>query len=247
MATASRSRVSTPAWISASSTDVTRLGALLDTIAGWRVFKPIVFLACLAPGVWLGYRAYQAFALGQDLALGADPVKTFEHETGIAALSILLVTLSVTPVRRLLQVNRLQRVRRMLGVWSFTYALVHLLMYLVFDRSCYSFGTCEFSELWQDLLKRPFIFVGMFAFSILLALAVTSTTGWVRRLKKNWQRLHRLVYVAAAAAVIHFIWIQKSDFRVPFRFGFWLLVVLTVRVGLTIEKRRARGQKPVTA
>ncbi len=224
-----------------------RLGALLDTIAGWRVFKPIVFLACLAPAVWLGYRAYQAFALGQDLALGADPVKTFEHETGITALSILLVTLSVTPVRRLLQVNRLQRVRRMLGVWSFTYALVHLLMYLVFDQSCYSFSTCEFSAVWQDLLKRPFIFVGMFAFSILLALAITSTTGWVRRLKRNWQRLHRLVYLAAGAAVIHFIWIQKSDFRVPFRFGFWLLVLLIIRVGLTIQKRRGRVQKPVTA
>jgi sulfoxide reductase heme-binding subunit YedZ len=226
---------------------VKRLSALIDTVAGWRFFKPLVFLACLTPGTWLAYRAYQALALGQELALGADPVKTFEHETGLTALTILLITLSITPVRRLLHANRLQRVRRMLGVWSFTYALVHLSMYLVFDQSCYSVGTCEFHAIWEDILKRRFIFVGMFAFSILLALAITSTNGWVRRLKKNWQRLHRLVYVAAVAGIVHFIWIQKSDFRVPFRYGFWLLVLFAVRVGLTIQKRRAHVPKPVTA
>lgn len=224
-----------------------RLSGWIDAVAGWRVFKPLVFLACLTPGAWLAYRAYQALALGQELALGADPVKTFEHETGLTALTILLITLSITPVRRLLHANRLQRVRRMLGVWSFTYALTHLLMYLVFDQSCYSVGTCEFRAIWDDILKRRFIFVGMLAFSILTALAITSTNGWVRRLKKNWQRLHRLVYVAAAAGIVHFIWIQKSDIREPLRYGFWLLVLLAIRVGLTIQKRRAHVPKPVTA
>ncbi|HKW03583.1 MAG TPA: protein-methionine-sulfoxide reductase heme-binding subunit MsrQ [Vicinamibacterales bacterium] len=226
---------------------MSRLSGWIDAVAGSRVFKPLVFLACLTPGAWLAYRAYQALALGQELALGADPVKTFEHETGLTALSILLITLSITPVRRLLHANRLQRVRRMLGVWSFTYAFTHVCMYLVFDQSCYSIGTCEFRAIWEDILKRRFIFVGMLAFSILLALAITSTNGWVRRLKKNWQRLHRLVYVAAVAGVVHFIWIQKSDIRVPLRFGFWLLVLLMVRVGLTIQKRRAHVAKPVTA
>ena len=224
-----------------------RLSGLIDSVAGWRFFKPLVFLACLVPGAWLAYRAYQALALGQELALGADPVKTFEHETGLTALTLLLITLSITPVRRLLHANKLQRVRRMLGVWSFTYAFVHLNMYLVFDQSCYSLATCDFHAIWQDILKRRFIFVGMFAFSILLALAITSTNGWVRRLKKNWQRLHRLAYAAAVAGVIHFIWIQKSDFRVPFRYGFWLFILLAVRVGLTIQKRRAHVAKPVTA
>ncbi len=158
-------------------------------------------MSCLAPGSWLAYRAHQAFALGQELALGVNPVKTLEHETGLTRSRLLLITLSVTPVRRLLHgSNRLQSVRRMLGVWSFTYAVLHLCMYLVFDQSCYSLGTCEFHAIWDDLLKRQFIFVGMFAFSILLVLAITSTNGWVRRLKKNWQRLHRLVYVAAVAA-----------------------------------------------
>jgi sulfoxide reductase heme-binding subunit YedZ len=226
---------------------VGRVGVAIDSLAASRLFKPLVFLACMMPAIFLGLRAYHAFVLGEQLALGADPVKTLEHETGIAALAILMITLSVTPLRRLLHANRLQRVRRMLGVWSFTYALAHLSMYLVFDQSCYSIGSCEFRAIWQDILKRPFIFMGMLAFSILLALAITSTNGWVRRLKKNWQRLHRLVYVAGAAAVIHFVWIQKSDFRVPFRYGIWLLIVLLIRVGLTIQKRRARVVKPVTA
>ena len=224
-----------------------RLSGWIDNVAGWRLFKPLVFLACMMPAIFLGLRAYHAFALGEQLALGADPVKTLEHETGIAALAILMITLSVTPLRRLLHANRLQRVRRMLGVWSFTYALLHLTMYLVFDQSCYSIGSCEFRAIWQDILKRPFIFMGMLAFSILLALAITSTNGWVRRLKKNWQRLHRLVYVAGAAAVIHFVWIQKSDFRVPFRYGIWLVILLLIRVGLSIQKRRARVVKAVTA
>ena len=224
-----------------------RLSAAIDGIAGWRFFKPLVFLACLTPGAWLAFKSYQALALGQELALGVDPVKTFEHETGLTALTLLLITLSITPVRRLLHANRLQRVRRMLGVWTFTYAQIHLLMYFVFDQSCYSIGTCEFHAIWEDILKRRFIFVGMFAFSILLALAITSTNGWVRRLKKNWQRLHRLVYAAAVAGVIHFIWIQKSDIRVPLRYGFWLLVLFAIRIGLSIQKRRAHVPKPVTA
>ena len=111
-------------------------------------------------------------------------------------------------------------------------------MYLVFDQSCYSLGTCEFHASGQDILKRRFIFVGMFAFSILLR-SRSRPPGWVRRLKKNWMRLHRLVYVAAVAGIVHFIWIQKSDIRVPFRYGFWLLVLFVIRVGLTVQKRRA--------
>ena len=87
----------------------------------------------------------------------------------------------------------------MLGVWAFVYALLHLTTYLVFDQLCYSLATCDFQAIWDDILKRRFIFVGQFAFAILLILALTSTTGWMRRLKKNWTRLHRLVYVAAIA------------------------------------------------
>jgi sulfoxide reductase heme-binding subunit YedZ len=126
----------------------------------------------------------------------------------------------------------------MLGVWSFTYALLHLTSYLVFDQLCYSIATCEFRAIKDDILKRRFIFAGMLAFAILLPLAITSTSGWVRRLKKNWQRLHRLVYVAAGAAVVHYMWIQKSDIRVPLRYAVVLALLLGIRVFFAVRKRR---------
>ncbi len=127
----------------------------------------------------------------------------------------------------------------MLGVWAFTYACLHVAMYLVLDQLCYSLSTCEFRAIKEDILKRRFIFAGMTAFACLVPLAVTSTSGWVRRLKKNWQRLHRLAYVAAAAAVVHYVWIQKSDIRVPLRYAAVLLVLLGVRVYFA-RRRRAR-------
>lgn len=225
-----------------------RLAALVAAAVGWRFFKPVVFVACLSPAIWLGYRAWRFFLGGDVTALGVDPSATLEHETGKTALIILLITLSVTPLRRLLGVNRLQIVRRMLGVWSFTYAALHVSIYLVVDQLCYSPQTCEFSAIWQDVLKRRFIFAGATAFVILSSLAITSTTGWQRRLRKNWQRLHRLVYVAAVAAIVHFVWIQKSDIREPLRWGFFLAVLLGLRVVFAIQKRRrARIRLPVTA
>jgi sulfoxide reductase heme-binding subunit YedZ len=225
-----------------------QLAAVVSALASWRYFKLAVFLACLAPGVWLGYYAWRFFVLGDFMALGVDPSITLLHETGKTALVILLITLSITPLRRLLGVNRLQAVRRMLGVWAFTYAAIHVLLYLMLDQLCYSLATCEFQAIWEDVQKRRFIFVGALAFSILLALASTSTTGWVRRLGRNWQRLHRLVYVAAVAAIVHFIWIQKSDIREPLKWGLWLAVLLGLRIVFTIQKRRrARERVPVTA
>ncbi len=198
-----------------------------------------MFLACLAPGLWLGVRAWRFFVGHDFMALGPDAAKTMLHETGENALVILFLTLSVTPIRRLFQINRVQTVRRMLGVWAFTYALLHLSTYLVFDQLCYSIATCEFEAIKDDILKRRFIFAGMFAFSILLPLAITSTSGWVRRLKKNWQRLHRLVYLAAAAAVVHYTWIQKSDIRVPLRYAALLALLLGLRVFFAWRRRRA--------
>jgi methionine sulfoxide reductase heme-binding subunit len=225
-----------------------RLVALVAAAVNWRLFKPAVFVACLVPAIWLGSRAWLFFVGGDVMALGVDPAITLLHETGKTALIIPLITLSVTPLRRLLGVNRLQLVRRMLGVWSFTYAALHVSIYLIVDQLCYSLETCEFNAIWQDVLKRPFIFVGSLAFTILLSLAITSTTGWQRRLRKNWQRLHRLVYVAAIAAIVHFIWIQKSDIREPLRWGFWLAVLLALRIIFAIQKRRrARVRLPVTA
>jgi sulfoxide reductase heme-binding subunit YedZ len=226
---------------------VRRLGAVLDAIAGWRVFKPAVFAACLWPLASLGFGLYQVFTGADRRALGVRPSETLLHETGRTALLLLFVTLSVTPVRRLFGANRLQRVRRMLGVWSFAYAVTHVVSYLVFDRGCTSVAACEFSIVWEDILERRFIFAGMTAFVCLLLLAVTSTNGWVRRLKKNWTRLHRLVYVAATAAVVHFIWIQKSDIREPLYWAYGLAGLLALRVWFAFQKRRAAARRAVTA
>ena len=224
------------------------LTALLAALTNWRFFKPAVFVACLVPGVRLAIRLWQVLSGAAPDALGVDPTKTLLHETGETALFILLVTLAITPLRRLLKINRLQLVRRMLGVWSFTYALLHLSTYLVFDQLCYSVGTCQFQAIWEDILKRKFIFAGQTAFLILLMLAITSTTGWMRRLRKNWQRLHRLVYVAATAAVVHFIWIQKSDISEPLNWAFWLALLLGLRIVFAVQKRRrSRARVPVTA
>ncbi len=197
-----------------------------------------MFLACLAPGAWLGFRTWQFFVGGDFLALGPDATKTLQHETGEASLVILFVTLAITPLRRLTGWNILQSARRMLGVWSFAYAVIHLGTYLVFDQLCYSVATCEFRAIKEDMLKRRFIFVGMAAFAILLPLAITSTSGWVRRLRKNWQRLHRLVYLAAAFAVIHYAWIQKSDIRVPLRYAALLGLLLGLRAVFAWQRHR---------
>ena len=217
-----------------------RLTTLLAAVANWRFFKPAVFVACAIPLCILAYKFCQLLLWNQPDALGVDPVKTLEHETGEDALAILLATLSVTPVRRIFKINRVQIVRRMMGVWAFAYALVHMSVYLVFDRNCYSFGACQYADIWTDIIKRKFIFAGMTAFTIMLALAVTSTSGWVRRLKKRWVTLHRLVYVAGTAAVVHFIWIQKSDISEPLNWAYWLTALLGVRLYFSWRKRQGQ-------
>ena len=229
-----------------------RLGALLSAIANWRFFKPAVFVACSVPLVLLavGFARYLFF--GDPDALGIDPVKTLEHETGEDALGLVVIGLCVTPVRRLLGVNRLQLVRRMIGVWAFAYACVHVLVYLSFDRNCIALSTCQYGEIWTDLVKRKFIFVGMLAFTLLLLLAITSTKGWQRRLKKRWTTLHRLVYVAAIAGVVHYVWGQKSDISEPLKWAGYVAVLLGIRVYFAWKKAlglrpQASGKPPVLA
>jgi len=202
----------------------------MASVAWW--FKPAVFLAAAVPGLWLARRAWTG-------DLGVDPVTTLMHTSGRDALLLLLATLAVTPIRRLTGWNRIQSVRRMLGLWTFFYALAHLSMYLVFNQLCYSFATCEFASIWDDVVKRKFIFAGMAAFAVLLALALTSTTGWIRRLGRNWVRLHRLIYVAGGAAIIHFVWKEKSDYSEPAKWGAVLAVLLALRVWFAVRRRWA--------
>jgi sulfoxide reductase heme-binding subunit YedZ len=219
----------------------------LDAVAGSRVFKVAAFLAAAVPLAQLSYRFWLAYSGHDETALGADPTKTLLHETGHTAITLLLLTLTVTPIRRLFHINGVQKLRRMLGVWAFAYVCFHLSTYLIFDQLCYSWATCDGRAIWNDLLKRPFIFVGQAGFVMLLVLAITSTNGWQRRLKRNWGRLHRIVYAAALAGIIHFIWIQKSGYSRPLPYMIWLTVVLGIRVVLAVQKRMGRRRLAVTA
>lgn len=206
-----------------------------------RLFYPLVFLAAAWPGAMLAWQAapvlipafFPDVVLPWEGDLGVNPIETLLHETGRNALLLLLVTLAVTPIRRLTGWNRVQRVRRMLGLWSFTYALAHFTVYVVFDK------VGDVVAISQDVFERRFIFSGMFAFVILLALAITSTNGMIRRLGRRWQRLHRLIYLAAIAGVVHFAWGQKADIGEPLLWAGVLVVLLGYRV-VAAWRRRTR-------
>lgn len=183
-----------------------------------RVVKPAIWVAGLLPLAWLIY----AFLTDR---LGAEPVRGMQHFSGRTALIILFIALSVTPLRRLTGRNSLVKVRRLIGLFSFFYALLHFLIYLTFDLM-FSFG-----DLAADVTKRPWITVGFTVLLILTALAVTSPQAMVRRLGgKRWQALHRLIYVAAAGGVLHFTWAQKKDIRLPLIYAAVLAVILGVRL-----------------
>jgi sulfoxide reductase heme-binding subunit YedZ len=215
-----------------------RLGARLATMANGWPFKAAVFALCTLPLGTLAIAFYR-FLSGDADALGIDPVKTLEHQTGQDALGLLFITLAVTPIRRLFGINRVQAVRRMLGVWSFIYSLLHVCTYLVLDRSCYALAACDVGEIATDVARRKFILAGLTSFAILLALAITSTGGWVRRLRHWWVTLHRFVYVAAVAGVVHFVWIQKSDISGPLNWAGVLAALLGARVYFAVRKRQA--------
>jgi len=191
-------------------TGYARLVTLLNAIANWKGFWWATFVGCTVPAVLLLVKVLASTTMpgwGPTVdatigGLGVDPLKALLHETGEDSLGILIACLAITPIRRLFKVNGIQKVRRMVGVWSFVYALVHFGLYVGLDQLCYSLATCDFRAIGNDLIKRKFIFMGMSSFSILLVLAITSTNGWIRRLKKKWQPLHRLVYVAAISGVI---------------------------------------------
>lgn len=157
--------------------------------------------------------------------LGANPVEFFLRTTGVLTLVFLLLTLSVTPLRKYFGWNNLIKFRRMLGLFAFFYGCLHLITYSIFDKSL------SFRAIATDVWQRPFIAVGMLAFFLLIPLAVTSTNGMIKRLGgKNWARLHRLTYLIAVLGVIHFWMIVKSDVFYPALFGIVLAVLLFYRV-----------------
>lgn len=189
-----------------------------------RYSKIAVSAACLAPLSWLAWRAFQG-------ELTANPIEFVTHFTGTWAIQLLLVTLAITPARRLFGAPSLIRFRRMLGLYAFFYAALHFLTYLCLDKFF------DFAGIAKDVTKRPFIIAGATAFLILVALAATSTKGWIRRLGgARWQGLHRLVYVAAVAGVLHYWWLVKSDIRRPAVYGALVALLLLARLIVWVRK-----------
>ncbi len=182
-----------------------------------RAIRAGVFVLCLAPFARL---VYGAFTNG----LGANPIEAITRSTGWWTLFLLMATLAVTPLRRLSGANWLLRLRRMLGLYAFFYACSHFLTFIWFDH------WFDFGEIVKDVIKRPFVTVGFAAFVLLLPLAFTSTNAMVRRLGRNWQRLHRLVYAVAVLGVVHFWWLVKRDLTEPVLFAAVLVVLLGVRL-----------------
>lgn len=171
----------------------------------------------------LGPLLWVAWQLGAG-DLGANPIEAVLHLTGRWALVLLLVGLCVSPLRRLTGWSPIIKIRRTLGLFAFSYASLHLLVYLVVDQGL------AWSFIVEDVLERPFITVGMASFLLLVPLAVTSTRGWIRRLGKRWRALHRLVYPAAGLAVLHFYWKVKADTFWPLVAAMALGVLLLARV-----------------
>ncbi len=180
--------------------------------------KILLFTNALVPLALLGFDALRG-------NLGANPVEFFLRTTGVLTLVFLLITLSVTPLRKYFGWNNLVKFRRMLGLYAFFYGFLHLVTYSIFDKSL------SLSAIVSDVWQRPFIAVGMLAFFLLIPLAVTSTNGMIKRLGgKKWARLHRLTYVVAILGVIHFWMIVKSDVFYPALFGIILAVLLFYRI-----------------
>ena len=193
-------------------------------MTGFTVVRRLVFAAALVPAAALTYGAFTN-------NLTANPIEYITDTTGVTALTFLVLSLTVTPLRRLTGRNELIKLRRMLGLFAFFYACLHLSTWVVLD------WFFDFAFMASDIVERPFITLGMTTFLLLLPLAVTSTAGMIRRLGKRWQQLHRLVYVAAITAVVHFWWVVKADFREPRLWALALSVLLGFRVWWTLGTR----------
>jgi len=188
--------------------------------------KPVIFLLCLLPLAMLGWEALHG-------ELTANPIEFITHATGDWTLRFLVITLCVTPFRKILHLPELIRFRRMLGLFAFFYACLHFTTYIWLDKFF------DLSEMWKDIAKRKYITVGFTAFLLLIPLAVTSTAGWIRRLGgKRWQMLHRLIYFSAALGVIHYYWQVKSAVIRPLTYGAIVAVLLLWRLFASLSKKK---------
>jgi len=205
------------------------------------IVKPLVFVACLGPVAWLTWA-------GLTGNLSVNPLSDLTNETGVWALRFLCISIAITPLRRLTGWNWAIRFRRMIGLYAFFYGTLHFLVYTIADR----FAGLDFPDgimswttvrklaasVGEDIYKRPFITIGFTTLMLLLPLAVTSTAGWIRRLGgKRWNALHRLVYVAAITAVIHYYWLVKADVSRPIAYA----VVVALLLGFRVYWSRAKA------
>jgi methionine sulfoxide reductase heme-binding subunit len=200
-----------------------------------RYFKPTVFLACLSPLIWLVWRGFHS-------ELGANPIEAITHWTGDCTLTFLLLTLSITPLRKLTRQYWLIKLRRMLGLFAFFYGTLHLMTYVWLDKFF------DVHEMLADIAKRRFITAGMTAFALMIPLALTSSKWAIRKLGgKRWQALHRLIYCSAAAGVIHYIWLVKADLKKPLEYAFVLGMLMLFRAIVWLGSRDKSIMKPAAA
>lgn len=201
-----------------------------------KILKPIVFLAALLPLA----RLFYFFRTDN---LGANPIEVITRSTGTWTLIFVMVTLSITPLRRLSGVLWLVQFRRMTGLFAFFYGVLHFTTYIWLDQSF------NIHSIIKDVYKRPFITAGFTAFTLMIPLALTSTRGWIRRMGKYWGKLHRLIYLTAIAGVTHYIWLVKKDLRVPLIYAGILAVLLGYRLALQARERLRKSSpanRPVT-
>lgn len=198
--------------------------------------KTLVHLLALTPAAILAWQIREEWLTGSG-GLGADPVAEIEHRLGLWALRFLMITLAVTPLRQLTGRTVLLRFRRMLGLYAFAYATLHLLAYLILDLRGY------WTQVFEEIVKRPYITVGFLAWLLLVPLAATSTTAAIRWLGRNWGRLHKAIYLIAALAVLHFWWLVKSDIREPLLYA----VILAVLLGWRLMRRLISARRTAAA
>ncbi len=198
-----------------------------------RYLKPVIFLTCLVPLALLAWHGFHS-------ELGANPIETITHTTGDWTLIFLLITLTVTPLRRLSRQYWLINFRRMFGLYAFFYGTLHLMTYVWLDKFF------DVHEMLKDIAKRKFITAGMTAFVLMIPLAVTSTRWAIRKLGKRWQKLHRLIYFSAAAGVIHYIWLVKADLKKPLEYATVLGALLLYRLVAWLTPKTKSTQRVAT-
>ncbi len=197
----------------------------MNSILASKWTKIPVFLLCLAPLGSLGWKALHG-------ELTANPIEFITHATGDWTLRFLIITLAITPLRKILHLPQLIRFRRMLGLFAFFYGCLHFTTFIWLDKFF------DVAEMWKDVQKRRFITVGFTGFVLMIPLAITSTAGWIRRLGgRRWQLLHRAIYFSAIAGVIHYYWLVKSDVRKPLQYAWMVGILLAWRIGDWMYKK----------